>query len=68
MVTNKERMIEWLQRSADNISELRKKPRLAIDKKLAIIRQSYNTINVLTMVANGQAVMMGIAPPNNIKE
>jgi len=67
MTTNKERMKEWLIRAADDINALRRKPRLAPDKKLQFIRQSYNVINVLTLVADGKATMMGIAPPN-IKE
>lgn len=65
MVTNKERMVEWLRRSADQVHELRCKPRLATDKRLALIRENYNVINVLTMVADGRAFMMGIAPPND---
>lgn len=68
MVTNKERMIEWLTRSADDINALRRKPRLSYDKKIQFIRQSYSIISVLTMVAEGKATMMGIAPPIDIKE
>lgn len=68
MVTNKERMIEWLSRSANEINALRRKSRLSKEKKLDFIRQSYSIINVLTMVAEGKATMMGIAPPSDIKE
>jgi len=64
MVTDKDRIKEWLRRSADDINALRRKSRLASDKKLEFIRQSYNVINVLTMVAEGKATMMGISPPD----
>lgn len=68
MVTNKERMLEWLNRAADDVYEARRKPRWSKDKKLTFVRQSYSIINVLTMVANGEAYMIGIAPPSDIKE
>lgn len=65
MISDRERMIEWLRRSADTIYELRKKPRLAKEKRLMAIRENYNIINVLTMVAENRAYMMGINPPND---
>lgn len=64
MITDKERMIEWLSRSADQIYELRRKPRLSKDKALDAIRQNYSVIDVLTQVASGEAYMMGIPPIN----
>lgn len=67
MVTNKDRMKEWLKRSADDVNAFRRKSRLSTDKKLLFIRQSYNVIFVLTMVAEGKANLIGIAPPD-IKE
>jgi hypothetical protein len=67
MTNDKERMIEWLNRAASDVNSLRRKSRLAKDKKLLIIRQSYNVLYTLTMVAEGKAIMMGIAPPE-IKE
>lgn len=67
MVTNKDRMKEWLKRSADDVNAFRRKSRLSTDKKLTFIRQSYNVIFVLTMVAEGKANLIGIAPPD-IKE
>lgn len=67
MVTDKDRIKEWLRRAADDINSLRRKNRLATDKKLNFIRQSYSVIFVLTMVAEGKATMMGISPPD-IKE
>lgn len=67
MTNDKERMIEWLNRAANDVKSLRKKSRLAKDKKLNIIRESYGVLYTLTMVAEGKAIMMGIAPPD-IKE
>lgn len=63
MVTEQDRILEWLNRSANQIKELRKKPRLAREKHLAMIRENYQIINVLTMVTKGEAYMIGIAPP-----
>jgi hypothetical protein len=68
MVTDKERMVEWLTRSSMQINLLRKKPRLSTEKRLEIIRENYNVINVLTMVVNGEAYMLGINPPIDISE
>jgi hypothetical protein len=64
MVTDKDRMIEWLTRTADQIYDLRRKPRLSNDKCLAEIRQNYSVIAVLIDVANGKAKMQGISPPD----
>lgn len=63
MVTEKERMKEWLRRSANEINSL-KNTDLDNNEKLAFIRQSYQVINVLTLVAENKAYMLGIAPPN----
>lgn len=68
MVTDKERMVEWLTRSSMQINLLRKKPRLSTEKRLEIIRENYNVINVLTMVVNGEAYMLGINPPIDLEE
>ena len=62
MVTNKDRFQEWLKRAADNIYELRRKPRLSNEKKLEVIRGNYDVISVLTKVAKGDAFMLGIPP------
>lgn len=66
MVNDKERMIEWLNRSASQINSLRRKPRLSKDKCLPIIRENYQIISVLTMVVNGDAYMTGVMPPVDI--
>lgn len=58
-------MIEWLRRSADDIYNLRRKPRLSTDKCLEAIRQSYDIIYVLTLVVEKKAYMLGISPPND---
>ena len=65
MVSDKERMAEWLKRAADEIHALRRKPRLSTDNCLEVIRQNYDVINVLTKVAQGKAYMKGIAPVDN---
>jgi hypothetical protein len=64
MVTDKDRMIEWLTRAADQIYDLRRKPRLSTDKCLTVIRQNYSVLSVLIEVANGKAKMQGISPPD----
>lgn len=65
-ITNKDRMIEWLNRSADEVYALRRKPRLSTDKALEAIRGNYDVINVLTKVARGDAYMKGISPPKDL--
>lgn len=65
MVTDKTRMIEWLRRSAEQVHQLRRKPRLSKEKCLLTIRQSYSVIAVLTKVAKRDAYLLGIAPPND---
>lgn len=65
MVNDKERMIEWLERSATQINELRRKPRLSREKCLTTIQGNYQIITVLTMVLKGEAYMTGVIPPNN---
>lgn len=62
MITEKERMMEWLDRAAQDIGDLKKKPRLSKQKKLQIIRENYNVISVLIKVANKEAYMVGIPP------
>lgn len=66
MVTEKERMIEWLKRSKNQVYNLRRKPRLSKDKALLAIRENYSIIGVLIQVAEGKAYMQGIAPINDI--
>ena len=63
MISEKERMKEWLVRAAAEVNALRRRPRLATEKRLEIIRQNYDVINVLTKVAKGEAFMIGIPPP-----
>lgn len=62
MITEKERIMEWLNRAADEISNLRKKPRLSKQKKLQIIRENYGIISVLIKVAKKEAYMVGVPP------
>jgi hypothetical protein len=64
MVSNKDRMIEWLNRTADEVYALRRKPNLSKDKALYAIRGNYNVISVLIKVAQGDAFMLGIKPPD----
>lgn len=66
MITNKDRMIEWLSRAADEVYSLRRKPRLSTDKALYAIRGNYDVIHVLTKVAKGDAYMLGINPPTDV--
>ena len=64
MVSNKDRMIEWLNRTADEVYALRRKPNLSKDKSLYAKRFNYNVISVLIKVAQGDAFMLGIKPPD----
>lgn len=66
MVTEKDRMKEWLRRNANEINSLKKDANLGPMDKLHFIRQSYSIINVLTMVAENKAFMLGIAPLDSI--
>jgi|WetSurMetagenome_2_1015567.scaffolds.fasta_scaffold1767453_2 hypothetical protein len=60
----KHRMTEWLNRSSVQISKLRRKPKPSKEEALALIRENYQIIQVLVMVLEGNAHMIGIAPPN----
>ena len=64
MATEKERMKEWLRRSAEEIISLKQDTNLTDEGRLNFIRQSYKVISVLTLVAENKAYMLGIAPPN----
>jgi hypothetical protein len=68
MVTEKERMKEWLARAAQEVHDLRRKPRLSKEKKLAAIRSNYNVISVLIKVANREAFMIGVPPIDQISD
>ena len=67
MVTEKQRLEEWLKRVADDVYALRRKPRLSKEKKLEAIRSTYAVLSVLLKVANREAYMLGIPPiePSN---
>lgn len=62
MITEKERMIEWLERAAINVERLSKE-QISTEERLRKIRECYATIEVLTKVASGTAYMVGIMPP-----
>ena len=62
MIGDKERISEWLLRAADEINALRRNTKLSDEERLDAIRQSYDVIYVLTLVAQGKAYMRGIAP------
>lgn len=68
MISEKERFKEWLHRAADEVSSLRKRPRLAKEKKIQLIRENYNVISVLKKVANREAYMVGTPPLINTTE
>ena len=58
MVTEKERMIEWLQSAATQLDQLTD-VKLTRDEKLLAIRLNYSVLDVLTIVASGKAYMTG---------
>jgi hypothetical protein len=64
MVTEKDRMVEWLKRVSNQVEEISNKQDLSNSEKLDFIRQSYSIINVLTIVARNEAYMLGISPIN----
>lgn len=64
MITEKDRLKEWLKRVSEEVYSLRRKPRLSSEKKLNAIRSNYNVISVLIKVAEGKAYMLGIPPLN----
>ena len=53
MVSEKDRMIEWLNRCKEQVQTI---------STLNDLRSNYDTISVLTKVAEGKAYMKGIAP------
>lgn len=61
--SNKDRMIEWLNRTANEVYSLRRKPNLGKEKALYAIRGNYSVISVLIKVAQGEAYMLGAKPP-----
>lgn len=63
MVTDKERITEWLTRVATGLDEIKnsKKPN---DEKIQMLQENYDILLVLTKVAAGTAFMVGIPPIN----
>jgi len=61
MISEKDRLKEWLERVADDISKL-KSANISKDEKLKSIRENYDILSVLTKVANGRAFMVGVPP------
>ena len=53
MASEKDRMIEWLNRCKEQVQSI---------KTLDDLRSNYDTISVLMKVAEGKAYMKGIAP------
>lgn len=68
MISEKEKFKEWLNRAAEEIIKLRKRPRLAKEKKIQLIRENYNVISVLKKVASREAYMVGTPPLVNTTE
>lgn len=58
MVTEKERMIEWLQSAASQLDKV-VDSNLSHEERLLAIRHNYSVLDVLTKVASGKAYMTG---------
>lgn len=63
MVTDKERITEWLSRVASELDEINKSSKLSAEK-IQMVRENYDILLVLTKVAAGTAFMVGIPPIN----
>lgn len=61
MVTEKERVAEWLTRVQNDIKDL-KMSNASVYTKIKLLRQNYDVLLVLTKVAAGTAFMVGIPP------
>lgn len=64
MISEKEKLAEWLLRVADDVNKTRSNKNLSKRDLLTSIRQSYAIISVLIKVANGQGTILGTPPVN----
>lgn len=64
MISEKEKLAEWLLRVADSVSETKLNNQLTKQQLLTSVRQSYAIISVLIKVANGQGTILGTPPVN----
>ena len=63
MVTDKERITEWLTRVANGLDEI-KNSKSPTNEKIQMLQENYDILLVLTKVASGTAFMVGIPPIN----
>lgn len=60
MALDKELAHHWCKELATNLSEFRKKPRLATDSKLQFISNQYASLFSLVKVSKGDAILKGV--------
>lgn len=65
MVTEKERIKEWLARVAANI-EIIKSQETSNLEKLNLIQENYEVLSVLIKVSKGDAFMVGVPPISQV--
>ena len=63
MISEKDRIKEWLRRVASEINDV-KATSISKDDKLDIIKNNYEVLSVLTKVATGKAFLVGVPPIN----
>jgi hypothetical protein len=68
MVTETQRIEEWLVRVASSVRELKEKlaTGMTSEELLEAIRQNYEILSVMRKVSTGSAYMRGINPPKGI--
>ena len=59
MISEKERIKEWLHRVSNEVENI-KLTTASKDDKLKMIQENYEILSVLTKVANGNAFMVGV--------
>ena len=65
MISEKERIKEWLSRVSDEVNTM-KLPNASKQDKLDMIKENYKILAVLTKVAAGDAYLVGVPPINQI--
>ncbi len=65
MISEKERIKEWLSRVYNEVDTM-KLPNTSKQDKLDMIKENYKILAVLTKVATGNAYLVGIPPINQL--
>ena len=59
MISERDRLVEWISRVEQEIKDIKRQPGITKEEKLSKIRNNYSIISVLTKVASKEAYMVG---------